>query len=113
MPNDTELKIALARMFPDEIGIINFPNRVKLIWTYNQGSARVWGEEVKDTELLEICHMVERKYLTENTDKAARYINILEVIIGSEMTLDSSKFYYNSPTWQQRTQALMKVLNAT
>ena len=88
LPNDTQLKQALAKMLPEDTyfdsskGLCHWPIMVKVL----------------DTELLHLCWLVEE---TIPMDKQADYIKQLS---------DSNTVH---ATWQQRVIAMCKVKGIT
>lgn len=105
---DTQLKSALAKMLPDKLGWLNTIGLIHIKKCGKDSLCQLWGELVKDTELLHLCWLVEEEF-KEDTDLAEQYNIKLRLVVGNEMTLYYSEFYVLHATWQQRTIALCKV----
>ncbi len=93
---DDQLKTALAKMLPDSV-YYHEPSSL-LIWKARTQLDMVHNRNVKDTELLHVCHLTEQGLSDDKVDLFKNYLNV---------------FYDtripHSATWQQRTIALTKV----
>ena len=104
---DTQLKLALARMLPNEIVAYSI-SKLTLFWvkdytgTTIDGGARV----VLDTELLHLCWLVEEQLTMGGLTAMAGELHIIHVLEGGRHDASAWKFH---KSWQQRVIALAKV----
>jgi len=98
---DTQLKQALSKMLPDQISFRQFKDdNAEFGYLYWKGkNQHPLQSEVRDTELLHLCWMVEE---TLNEIKSAEYAELLRPIA------ENYKLLYHA-TWQERVVALAKV----
>jgi hypothetical protein len=98
---DTQLKQALAKMLPDQISFRQFKDdNAEFGYLYwKDKNQHPLQSEVRDTELLNLCWMVEE---TLNEIESAEYAELLRPIT------ENYKLLYHA-TWQQRVIALAKV----
>jgi len=99
---DEQLKKTLAKMLPEKIKWETEGwQRENLVWEATYEPEGHWrnGQEVLDTELLHLCHLVEE---TLNEIESADYAELLRPIAASY------KLLYHA-SWQQRVVALTKV----
>jgi hypothetical protein len=96
-----QLKQALAKMLPDQIIFRQFKDdNAEFGYLYWKGkNQHPLQSEVRDTELLNLCWMVEE---TINEIDSADYAELLRPIAGNY------KLLYHA-TWQQRVVMLAKV----
>lgn len=101
---DNQLKVALAKMLPDDLMIVNKLTHPIIPMLYWKGKKIEWeGEPVKDTELLHLCWLVEE---TINSTTLLRYdyIGCLSVDIEGDW-----EYGFTHASWQHRVIALAKV----
>jgi hypothetical protein len=117
MSHHTEQQLMefLASRLPGKIGthlkpIELYRDKTVIPWKWRSGSNAALEDNIKPTEWLHICWLVDQKYLTEDADLAEKYKIQLRLLIGNLMTLDYSELYVINATWQQRAEALLKVL---
>lgn len=98
-PTDQQLKQALAKMLPDKISR-HCPLCEPIVWIeFIDGHPRKLAmNEVKNTELLELCGMAEK---TLSHNELYKYIDLL--------LIDATYRDVLFKSWQQRVQALAKV----
>ena len=94
-PTDTQLKQALAKMLPREVGMTDL-----LAWKVTNQN---YGRYVLDTELLHLCWLVEETLKREEQRFYTRQLHpkYFDNLSGDWLVLHA--------TWQQRTIALAKV----
>lgn len=102
---DTQLKQALAKMLPETTVTWWSPNS-SIAWMLENGDV---GDDVKDTELLHLCWLVEETLTSP--DICIRYFDELIRVIKETNNdrSDSINSWSIHTTWQQRTIALAKV----
>lgn len=98
-PSDQSLKLALARMLPDKIKAVRhsglLDSFIRLSW---KSTSPTWETEIRDSELLHVCWLVEQALTTEERVHLC-------------LLLDPDELYYQfcSSSWQSRAIALAKV----
>jgi len=114
---EKQLKQALAKMLPETyLWYANplFPSPLRV---------KAAGYEVRDTELLHLCHLVEkslRKYSCEHSGEYSQRDNYVKELMklngiynqngwGWDDVCDADLFQAANSTWQQRVFALAKV----
>jgi hypothetical protein len=98
---DDQLKQALAKMLPDHISFRQFKDdNAEFGYLYwKDKNQHPLQSEVRNTELLHLCHLVEE---TLNEIESAEYAELLRPIAGNYKLLWHA-------TWQQRVVMLAKV----
>ena len=92
MTTDTQLKIALAKMLPEDLMWTNYDD---LKWIKNGNRFNTYGS-VRDTELLHVCWLIEQ---TIDLKDKWRWLGLI----------DGDYAEKSHATWQQRATALAKV----
>ena len=114
---DTQLKQALAKMLPEKLGTyccIEDCNQAgeEVPWRHKHSSGEL-GDNIKDTELLHLCWLVEETldYVTKVAYMKACYQQPeFGQVSEADGTPDWIEVYqYTHATWRQRTIALCKV----
>lgn len=110
---DTQLKLALAKMLPEDVEICHD----YLMWKRQPTKFHIGPAEhyqiVLDTELLHLCWLVEETLMFEDRVKCAKLVYQQDGFFSpadSDGTTEYDElFNYIHATWQQRTIALAKV----
>lgn len=102
MKSDQELKIGLAMVLPDVVEVCNcvFYNVGKV----SQGAF----EQTRETEWLHVCWLVEELLKDSDHLKFRFYLREITRTDPSKRFQEDRK--YSSASWQQRAEALLKVL---
>ena len=104
LPNDTQLKQALAKMLPENVHMANHPDAE--MWWMEDGHKMT---KVLDTELLHLCWLVEETLSPGQRAQCAS--NIYTQL--KDTSLYCVPHYDYHATWQQRVVALCKVKGIT
>lgn len=97
--NDTQLQLALAKMLPEKIKIRLLDGVVTIHWIV----ANSISSEIKGTEWLHVCWLVEQELSRNDHDHFLRALQIV--------TTEEPNWFRacTSASWQQRALALCKV----
>ncbi len=104
---DTELKLLLAKMLPEELYIHEYnTNGTKegIVCDIEWKKGELEDCIVEDTELLHVCWLVEEDMVKNESHLYAWQVNEL---LATEILSPMERIYHAS--WQQRTLALAKV----
>lgn len=115
---NTELKLKLADYLPEELEIFNIPaNKYREAWIFLKWKGVSWGDsEVKGTELLEICHRIERKMTPvqqiQYIERLSMDLNMIDYgYCPGESSIDLGVcFQVAHATWQQRATEIIQTL---
>jgi hypothetical protein len=106
-PTNQELKLALAKMLPEKLWL-NTTRRSDgycFCWTGKRESLTGYDEEIKETELLHVCWLVEEGL---SSGEQFTYRQKLGHLVIEERKCGWTKAICHA-TWQQRAIALCKV----
>ena len=99
--SDQELKLALAKMLPEKVHVVEFLDEKEPYHRFYWFNKTVTGgTEIQDTEMLHVCHLIEKDL---NNHAWWSFVAYLSDICGAGFSLGISA------TWQQRAEALIKI----
>jgi len=114
MPNDQQLKLALAKMLPEKIQIFKPLDQrpAFFAWYDEEGNT---SNYINDTELLHVCWLVEQDIYSQGICAEHYASELLKIVprrdlVGSHRRSTMARqFELINATWQQRAAALCKV----
>jgi len=110
MPNEQQLKLALAKMLPEKICLGQGAAVGETLFYWHNSETEYRGPEqdevlpqIRDTELLHVCWLVEE---TLDKDQARDYTYLISNFDEAKVAAD---WYPWHTPWQRRAEALAKV----